>query len=295
MAGNNELKVRVLGRPRTPLSDAHHILLRSPWWLVLILIVGVYLTLNMAFGAVYYRVGGIKDLPAHSYWDAFFFSVQTMGPIGYGAMYPVSRTANIISVGEAITGLLVAAISTGLVFSKFSQARGRIVFTRQVVISPMNGVPTLALRVGNERSNRIIQAQIDVVLFRTEHTQEGKTYYRMYDVPLVRSRSPALARSWSVLHEIKPGSPLHGLTPAAMKQNEVELLVTVMGMDDTSLQSVHGQRRYTDDEVVWGARHVDILVDEGESLTLDLRRFHDIEPSEPLPDFPYPPAKAAGT
>jgi inward rectifier potassium channel len=80
-----------------------------------------------------------------------------------------------------------------------------------------------------------------------------------------------------------------------MKQHEVELLVTVMGMDDTSLQSVHGQHRYTDAEVVWGARHVDILVDEGESLTLDLRRFHDIEPSEPRPDFPYPAPKATGT
>jgi inward rectifier potassium channel len=95
------------------------------------------------------------------------------------------------------------------------------------------------------------------------------------------------------MHRIVPGSPLHGLTPVAMKEGEVEVLASVFGTDDTSLQNVNGQRRYVDTEILWGARHVDILTDQGDHMTLDLRKFHDTEPTQPTAEFPYP-ATAAG-
>jgi len=72
----------------------------------------------------------------------------------------------------------------------------------------------------------------------------------------------------------------------------VEVLASVFGTDDTSLQSAHGQRRYVDSEILWGARHVDILSDQGDHMTLDLRKFHDTEPTQPTTDFPYPPGEA---
>ena len=37
-----------------------------------------------------------------SFRDAFFFSVQTMGTIGYGAMFPESTAANVLVVAESI-------------------------------------------------------------------------------------------------------------------------------------------------------------------------------------------------
>ena len=39
----------------------------------------------------------------NSFADAFF-SAQTMGAIGYGAQYPVSRAANWLVVAESIVG-----------------------------------------------------------------------------------------------------------------------------------------------------------------------------------------------
>jgi inward rectifier potassium channel len=174
-------------------------------------------------------------------------------------------------------------------FAKFSQTNARIVFTRQVVISPMDGIPTLMFRLGNERSNRIIEAQIRAVLMRTERTAEGTSMYRMHDLPLSRDRSPALSRSWTALHPITPGSPLHGQTPESLAAAETELLVTVVGTDDTSLTPVHAQKQYVHTDVLWGARHADILSEEPNGdLTLDLRRFHDVVPTVPTARFPYP-------
>jgi inward rectifier potassium channel len=159
------------------------------------------------------------------------------------------------------------------------------------VIGPMDGVPTLMLRVGNERGNAILEATIRVALVRTEVTKEQTKFYRMYDLRLSRERSPAMARSWTVLHPIDRDSPLFGATPESVVRDEIELLVSLVGTDDTSLQPVHARRRYQEHEILWGARHADILTeDESGHIILDVRRFHDVLPTEPFDGFPYPAA-----
>jgi inward rectifier potassium channel len=287
-------EIRVIGAARPRFGDFYHAFLRLPWSAALGCIVAVYLLANAGFALVYMAIGGVTGARLHSFADAFFFSVQTMGTIGYGAMYPTTMAANCIVVAESVTSLVITAVSTGLLFAKFSQSQARIVFTKQIAIGPMDGVPTLMIRLGNQRSNRIIEAQIRLVMIRTEKTREGATFYRMYDLVLTRDRSPAMQRSWTALHRIDAKSPLYGATPESVKKDEVEVLVTVFGVDDTSLQPVHAQKRYSDDEIVWGARHADILREEADgSLTLDLRKFDDVEPTEATPDFPYPRDKQA--
>jgi inward rectifier potassium channel len=285
----SETGVIVIGAPRTTLRDFYHLFLRMRWSVAIALIVGSYLVLNAVFAAVFVSLGGIVNARAGSFWDAFCFSVQTMGTIGYGAMYPASAAANAVVVSESVVSLLVTALTTGLVFAKFSLSSARIAFSRVAAIGPMDGVPTLMLRVGNERGNTILEATIRVVMLRTERHKEGTMFYRMIDLPLARERSPAMARSWTVLHPIAPGSPLYGLTPEQAKRDEVELLVTVVGTDDTSLQPVHARKRYLDSDIAWGARHSDILSEtEDGNIVLDVRRFHDIEPTRPIDGFPYP-------
>ena len=55
-----------------------------------------------------------------------------------------------------------------------------------------------------------------------ERTREGVVYYRMRDLRLERDRSPALARSWTVMPPIDESSPLHGATPETLARDEVE-------------------------------------------------------------------------
>jgi inward rectifier potassium channel len=281
--------VIVIGAPRTTLRDFYHLFLRMRWSAAIAFITGSYLLLNALFAAVFVSTGGVGNARSGNFWDAFCFSVQTMGTIGYGAMYPASVAANAVVVVESVVSLLVTALTTGLVFAKFSLSSARIAFSRVAAIGPMDGVPTLMIRVGNERGNTILEATIRVVMLRTERHKEGTMFYRMIDLPLARERSPAMARSWTVLHPIAPGSPLYGMTPEQVKRDEVELMVTVVGTDDTSLQPVHARKRYLDTEIAWGARHSDILSEtEDGNIVLDVRRFHDIEPTEPIDGFPYP-------
>jgi inward rectifier potassium channel len=283
--------VIVIGAPRTTLRDFYYLFLKVRWSVAIAVIVAAYLALNAVFAVGYLVVGGVANARLGSFYDAFCFSVETMGTIGYGAMFPASAAANAIMIVESVTSLVITAVATGLIFAKFSRSSARIAFSRHAVIGPMDGVPTLMLRVGNERGNQILEATIRVALVRTEVTKEKMKFYRMYDLRLSRERSPAMSRSWTVLHPIDADSPLFGATPASVVRDEIELIVNLVGTDDTSLQPVHARRRYQEHEIVWGARHADILTeDQDGNIVMDVRRFHDIDPTEPLEGFPYPAA-----
>jgi len=286
-----ETDVVVVGARPHPLRDAYHLVLRMRWSWLLALIAAFVLFINVLFACAYLAVGGVAGAQPGSLRDAFFFSVQTMGTIGYGALYPTSAAANAVVTAESIVSIIAVALVTGIVFSRFSQSTGQLVFSDRAVISPMNGVPTLAFRVGNDRASMVFEARVRAAIIRTEKTDEGVTFYRLADLVLSRDNSQALARSWTVMHPIDEKSPLHGATPDVLRAQEIELVVTIVGTDDTSLQPVHGRARYMTDDIVWGARLADVLSELPDGrLQLDIRKFDAIVVTEPTERFPYPPA-----
>ena len=64
--------------------------------------------------------------------------------------------------------------------------------------------------------------------------------------------------------------------------------MTVLGLDDIWMQTVHASRRYGNRDLVWGARLVDGSSEAGDVLTLDLTKFHELEPNAPTAELPYP-------
>ena len=113
--------------------------LEASWFAALAGIVAAFVAINVVYGAIYFVVGGIANARDGSFFDTFVFSVQTLATIGYGAMAPSTATAHLVVVSESIVGLLVTALSTGLVFAKFTRSPAMVVFTKCAVISPMNG------------------------------------------------------------------------------------------------------------------------------------------------------------
>jgi len=273
--------VVVLGAKWHPLRDAYHLVLRVPWWGVLGVILGGFLGVNGLYAIVYAGVGGVEGMRDGSLLDAFFFSVQTMGTIGYGVMHPVSTVANLLVVSEAAVGLIVTALATGIVFARFSRTSEQLVFSRVATIAPMDGVPTLSFRVGNDRASTVYGARVHVSVFRTVRTEEGVTFYRLHDAKLIRDRTPTLNRSWAVMHPITEDSPLYGLSEQQTITEEIEILCTVSGTDDVSLQPVNGRHVYAARDLAWGSRLADVLEELPDGrLQLDLRRFHDTVPTD---------------
>jgi inward rectifier potassium channel len=269
--------IHIIGAPAPGMRDLYHALLRLPWWAMFVVIVASYLLLNLGFALLYLWVGGVSNARPDSLLDLFFFSVQTMGTIGYGTMHPVSNGANALAVAESVTSLIVTALATGLVFVRFSQSRARLMFSTKAAIGPMDGVPTLMVRVGNERRGNIVGAEFRMTFTHTSRTAEGMTIYRLQELALVRTRAPALSRSWTVMHRISDGSPLHGCDADRLAQLEAELQLEVVGIDDISLQPVHSRYTWFAGAVVWGARLADVLSETPNGdMVLDLRNFHEV-------------------
>src|SRR5512143_920231 len=85
----------VIGVRARPLRDLYHLILRAPWSAVLGTWALIFLGLNFIFALAYDAAGGIGGLHDGTLKEYFFFSVQTMGTIGYGSMYPVSTLAHV--------------------------------------------------------------------------------------------------------------------------------------------------------------------------------------------------------
>ena len=65
----------------------------------------------------------------------------------------------------------------------------------------------------------------------------------------------------------------------------------VVGLDETTMQPVHASHQYFAHQVIWGARHADIITEAPNGdLVLDLDKFHDTAPTAPCASFPYPRA-----
>ena len=272
--------IDVVNAPHDLWGDLYHQLLRAPWWLTLVCIAFMVLAINVVFALVYVVTGGIANARHGSFADAFFFSVETVGTIGYGAMYPQSTAAHLAVTAESIVSLVAVALATGIVFTKFSMPVAKLEFARNVVVDVKDGVPTLALRVANRRGNFIVEAQVRVTFVRAETTKEGVFFYRLYDLRLVRDRTSALGRSWTVLHRIDGESPLRDLTPESMKGADIELSVGIAGIDGTTFQTLHARHRYLPEEFRFGVRYADMLTPKPDGrVELDYSKLHDTVPA----------------
>ncbi len=203
-----------------------------------------------------------------------------MGTIGYGAMYPVSLPAHLAVTAESIVSLLVAAVATGLVFSKFAVPTARLEFARSAVFFRLDGVPTLAIRLANTRGRLPRRGAGAGDADAGGDVAGGAFLYKMYDLRLFRDRSPALGRGWQVLHPIGPESPLRGTTAESVRGQDMEITVSVTGIDGTSSQTLHGSHRYLPEDLRFGARFADMLSPKPDGrLQLDYSKLHEVTPA----------------
>lgn len=262
--------------------DPYHLLLTIPWHGFGLLTVLLYVLTNALFALLYLLGGdGIANARPGSFSDAFFFSVQTLASIGYGAMHPQTLYANWIVTIEAIVSILGIALLTGLAFARFSRPTARVMFSQVAVVAPHEGIPTLMFRAANRRRNLILEAQMRVYLMRDEITAEGNSMRRFYDLPLLRSQTPSFTLSWTAMHALDPNSPLYAATTESLRQSRATIAVSLNGLDETVSQTMHARHNYAPQDILWNSRFVDIFHESPEGHRyIDYRDFHKAMPIE---------------
>ncbi len=272
-----------IGRKRHPLKDLYHLLITASWWRLLFVFGLVYLAVNALFAIPFYFLAeGIENVRPGSFADAFFFSLQTMTATEYRPMAAKTMAVQVLAGAEGFVRWIGLALGAGLIFTKFSNPKPRVLFSKVAVVGQHQGVPALMFRMANERSSDIVDASVKVMLVIDEPGNDEEMVRRVHDLPLWRGDSALFAHTWTAVHQIRPGSPLSGRDPRALAEAKAELIVSLTGYDETLSRIIHARKIYPASRILWGVRFREILVELSSGRrAIDFRRFHDVVPLDP--------------
>jgi inward rectifier potassium channel len=268
--------------------NAYHFLLSISWRKFLAVVSFAWLSVNFIFALAYLAsgpdaiIGQDASRFGGQFGRAFFFSVETLGTIGYGNIQPNGLMPNVIVTIESLTGLSILALSTGLIFARFSRPTAAIVFSESAVIAPYRNITGLMFRLTNGRANQLIELEAKVLFTR----MEGDS--RRYDqLELERTRVVFFPLSWTIVHPIDEKSPLWGMTRDDLVTKDAEILVLLSGVDETFSTTVHARTSYKPPEIKVGERFVNIYnpVRTDGTVSIDVRKLGETEVAEEIEDW----------
>ena len=273
-------EMRKRGVARFDWHDPYHFALSLTWPQFALLFLCLYLGINLLFAVLYMLVpGAIANARPGNFGDAFFFSMETLATVGYGAMSPATLYGHLIAAAEIIVGVAFSAIMTGLTFVRFSRARSKMLYAERPVVAAFNGRPTLMLRIANGRAGMLVEAKAELAALIREQTQEGQMFRRIHDLKLVRGRLHMFPLTWTLMHEIDQKSPLHGIGPERLAGMDFRLFVAVKARDYVLAADVYDARTYTAADIAFGMRYADAVSIDAQGRTVaDLGRLSLIEP-----------------
>ena len=253
-----------------------------PWWSFFLVVSLSYLLINALFAAAYALCGpgALSHLGARApggvFVQAFFFSVQTFGSIGYGRIAPLSLAANLLVVLEALAGLFGLALATGIIFARFSRPTAKVIFSRRAVVAPYHGETGFMFQVVNPRRSQLIRLSAEVTLSVFDEKAHRRHYYPL---TLERDEVTFFPLTWTVVHPVDQNSPLHSLSEHDLHKLNAEFFVLLTGFDETFSQTVHARFSYTAKEIVWNARFVNVFdtAQKDGRVTVDVRKLNELE------------------
>src|SRR5271169_308057 len=263
--------------------DTYHLILTLSWPGFAGLVFGIYLLINVVFASLYMlNAHAIAEMRPGSFFDAFFFSVETLATVGYGHMYPESFYGHLIAMLEIMVGMFGLAVITGLIFVRFSRPTARIHFSKLAVIAPFDGVPNLMIRVANLRHQAMVEPEFRMILLRNTITAEGDDVRRFRPLKLEFDHLITFPAVLTVRHRIDETSPLFGMTPEDFQQQDVRIIASIVGVDTVIVAPVQSFGDYNYEQIEWHRRFVEIYDqnEEGE-WTVDYARIDETEDIAP--------------
>lgn len=279
-------ELRKRGAARFDWRDPYHLALSMTWPQFALSFLVLNLAINLVFALLYLlQPGCIANARPGMFSDAFFFSMETLATVGYGAMSPATLYGHSVAAAEIIAGMAFTAIMTGLTFVRFSRAKPKILYAERPVVTARNGTPTLMIRIANGRAGMLIDAKAELAALIAERTQEGQFFRRIHDMKLTRGRLHMFPLTWTLMHEIDERSPLFGVDAAKLAAMDFRLYVALKAHDYVLGADVFDAKTYLPDDIVFGMRYADaVSIDEAGHTVADLSRLSLLEP-EGAPSF----------
>jgi len=261
----------------------YHTLIEMSWLKFAIVTLSFYTLINILFAFLYvlvgveHLVGIIGNTFAEKFWEAFFFSAQTLTTVGYGRISPAGFTASMIAAIESMVGLMGFALITGILYGRFSRPTAKIIFSKQAIIAPYRGINALEFRIVNQRKNQLIEVEVQLLLSMNKLI-DGQRKGVFLDLPLESKKVNFFPLPWTIVHPIDENSPIYQYKSQDLMDADAEIIIMVKAYDDSFSQNVYKRFSYTAAEIIWGAKF-NLIYKNGEDgyVNLMLNLFQEIE------------------
>lgn len=257
-----------------PINFYHTLIEMRPGWILALSLVA-YILLNCLFALFYYACGpaaidfqGSQNIGRLE--SCFYFSVQTIGTIGYGKMVPVSRAANLLVAFEALVGLIGFAVLSALIYARLTRPRAEMRFSSKAVLGPYEGGWALMIRLANKRRSNLTEARATLTMSYWSTDVQGARERKFVALRLERDRIVFMPLHWVLVHPIGEGSPLRDWTPEKMRECEPEVFLLLTADDETFAMTVHARTSYRREDMVWGAKFDDMYQPHPSKVVVDL-------------------------
>ncbi|XP_029913093.1 inward rectifier potassium channel 16-like [Myripristis murdjan] len=256
------------------LMDIFTTLVEIRWRVMLLVFSLSYIVSWLFFGFCYWLIAFVNkdtDNPdskpcvenVRSFTAAFLFSLETQATIGYGfrGMTENCMVAIIVVTIHDVLSCFIDTIVIGIAVAKMASARKRaqtVGFSSCAVVNLRNGVLCLLWRLGDFRGNHILEGTARAQLVRYVRHPLG-SIKMLYEDLDIESRDIILATPATIIHKLKPGSPLYSLGPDDLLEEDFELVVSFTYPGDSTGMLHQTRTSYTPADIRWGQRFQDML------------------------------------
>lgn len=253
--------IKKVGIPFLESISWYHTMLTIPRWKFMFIVISFYFVVNSFFALLYYIIGveHLNGITAtnrmEQFGQAFFFSVQTFTTVGYGHISPSGFMASLVSSVEALFGLLIFAIATGLFYGRFSKPKAHLLFSKNAIVTNFNDGKALMLRLCPYKNTSLTDAEASLILGLNVE-ENGKMVNKFYQLKLELDKINTLSLSWTLVHPINENSPLYQFKEDDYKNIDAEIIVFIKAFDDLYSANVVKRSSITFKEVVYGANFI---------------------------------------
>lgn len=240
----------------------------------------IYLATNTIFTVLFLYSGatGFSGTKLISNGDlfikVFYFSAQTLCTGYFTDTIPISIRSTSLAAIEAIVGLFLFALITGLLYSRFAKPNSKILFSDKIIIRPYEEATALLIRMANIKRNQLLKVEASVILMMRME-RNGVKQNVFYDLKLEQENIAMLLLTWTTVHIIDETSPLNTFSVEDIIECHGEIIVVIEGSDDILSQSVFARTSFGGQDILTGGQFEEITyIDNKDVINIDIRKMN---------------------
>lgn len=276
---NGTLNFKVKGLSFFKTIEIHNLLLSVNWFGFVMIVFCFYIFINTIFTILYIISGatGLSGINADSsnvFFKVFYFSAQTLCTGYFTDTIPISIRSTSLAAIEAVVGLFLFALITGLLYSRFSKPNSKIIFSDKILIGPYKQGNALMVRIANIKRNQLLKVSAEVILLLRIEV-DGIKKNMFYNLKPEQETIGMLLLTWTIVHPIDDESPLDTFSVEDIAAANGEIIVVIEGSDDILSQNVFARASFTANDIISNGRFEDITyTDKNNILNIDISKIN---------------------